>query len=521
MKKRLCSFFLAVCMLCFLTISACAMEPEANPVAAQAAGRTDFSDVPANAWYAAAVQYCQMNHLMSGTTDTTFAPSETTSRAMLVTVLYRQAGSPIVSSGSKFTDVRVDQWYSAAIAWASANDIVAGFDNNMFGVGDPVTREQLATILWQYVGRPAASDSSAFADQSSISAYATDAVRWAQSEGIVSGKDGNYFDPQGSATRADLAVILYRWLGSGTTLEPDTPQLSTNVLVAYFSRTGNTQDVAETVAELTGGDLFEIVPEQAYPSDYNAVLEQTQQELRDNARPALSSHVADMDAYDVILLGFPIWHGDTPMPVRSFLEEYDFSGKTIAPYSTSSSSGISAAVTAIRSLCPNANVADSLSITSSTLNQADTLAAEWLSGLGLTREKSRHNTKPPEAQEDILPHLTIKAGNQTFIATLIDNPTTRALLEHLPMTVSMGDLNGNEKYYYLPNDLPTASEQPGQIQTGDLMLYGSNCLVLFYETFSSSYSYTPLGQLEDPARLAQALGRGNIEVTFRMNENPR
>ena len=84
--------------------------------------------------------------------------------------------------------------------------------------------------------------------------------------------------------------------------------------------------------------------------------------------------------------------------------------------------------------------------------------------------------------------LTIEIGGQTFTATLQDTPATRALLEHFPMTVTMNELNGNEKYCYLNENLPVSSERPGQIRTGDLMLYGSNCLVLFYEDFSTSYS---------------------------------
>ncbi|MBM6926066.1 cyclophilin-like fold protein [Pseudoflavonifractor phocaeensis] len=118
-----------------------------------------------------------------------------------------------------------------------------------------------------------------------------------------------------------------------------------------------------------------------------------------------------------------------------------------------------------------------------------------------------------------MPALSIEVGGQSFTATLQDTPTTRALLERLPITVTMGELNGNEKYYYLDESLPTDSRRPGQIHAGDLMLYGSDCLVLFYESFSSSYSYTTLGRIDDPSGLAAALGRGSAEVTFQI-QNP-
>ena len=84
------------------------------------------------------------------------------------------------------------------------------------------------------------------------------------------------------------------------------------------------------------------------------------------------------------------------------------------------------------------------------------------------------------------------------------------------MTVNMSEMNNNEKYYYLPENLPTASSNPGRIQTGDLMLYGSSCVVLFYKTFSTSYSYTRLGRVDNPVGLASALGSGNVTVTFEL-----
>ncbi|MDR3766586.1 MAG: cyclophilin-like fold protein [Butyricicoccus sp.] len=100
----------------------------------------------------------------------------------------------------------------------------------------------------------------------------------------------------------------------------------------------------------------------------------------------------------------------------------------------------------------------------------------------------------------------------------MDTPATEVLLDLLPLTLDMQELNGNEKYATLPQALPTDATQPGQIHTGDLMLYGSDCLVLFYEDFPTSYSYTPLGKIDDPQGLAQALGTGNVEVHLEIAE---
>ena len=112
--------------------------------------------------------------------------------------------------------------------------------------------------------------------------------------------------------------------------------------------------------------------------------------------------------------------------------------------------------------------------------------------------------------------MKIKAGSATFTATFQDNVTAKAFKSMLPMTVNMREMNGNEKYYDMPSSLPTASSNPGTICNGDIMLYGSRTLVLFYKTFQSGYSYTKIASVDDPAGLERALGAGNVTVTFEM-----
>lgn len=114
--------------------------------------------------------------------------------------------------------------------------------------------------------------------------------------------------------------------------------------------------------------------------------------------------------------------------------------------------------------------------------------------------------------------LLIKIGSNTFNATLQDNPTTAAFKSLLPLTVNMKELNGNEKYANLARDLMINASNPGTIQSGDLMLYGSNTLVLFYKSFSTSYSYTRLGRVDDVTGLAAAVGTGNVTVTFELEK---
>ena len=112
--------------------------------------------------------------------------------------------------------------------------------------------------------------------------------------------------------------------------------------------------------------------------------------------------------------------------------------------------------------------------------------------------------------------IRIKIGSSSFTATLSDNITATTFKALLPMTINMTELNGNEKYFNLSNSLPANASNPSTIQTGDLMLYGSNTLVLFYKKFSTSYSYTKLGRVDDSAGLTAALGSGNVTVTFEL-----
>ena len=110
--------------------------------------------------------------------------------------------------------------------------------------------------------------------------------------------------------------------------------------------------------------------------------------------------------------------------------------------------------------------------------------------------------------------INIIIGSKTFTATLADSETGEAFATLLPLSVTMNELNGNEKYHYLSSSLPTDAYQPGTIHAGDLMLYGNNCVVLFYETFNTSYSYTRIGAIDNPSGLAEALGVGNVSVRF-------
>lgn len=181
-----------------------------------AIARFPFADVPAGSWYYGAAAYAYNNGLFAGTTDTTFAPDMTMTRAMLVSVLWRLAGEPAPKGANTFDDVPDGAWYTDAVTWAAENGVVAGIGNGRFDPSGAVTREQTAVILFNYAQSKgydvsARADLSAFPDAGSVSGWAQEALAWANASGLISGAvrgTQTILDPQGSASRAQVAMIL-------------------------------------------------------------------------------------------------------------------------------------------------------------------------------------------------------------------------------------------------------------------------------------------------------------------------
>lgn len=154
-------------------------------------------------------------------------------------------------------------------------------------------------------------------------------------------------------------------------------------LVAYFSWSGNTEQMAQIIAEQTGGDLFEIEPATPYTDDYNTLLDIAQQEQAEDARPELAAQVENWDSYDVIFVGYPNWWSDAPMAVYTFLESYDWNGKTLIPFNTSASGGFGRSLSGVEESTSGATVLEGLDLTEGELSDAQNRVTEWLNGLGL------------------------------------------------------------------------------------------------------------------------------------------
>lgn len=206
MKKRLLSLALALCL-------ALSLLPG---TALAAAGPNPFWDIPASHWAHDEVTYVYENDLMNGTDGSLFSPESTTTRAQVVTVLYRLAGQPAADWENPFWDVPASAWFHDAVTWAWENDITGGVSSTHFGAGNAVTREQLATFLYRYAqdqgyDTSARADLSGYSDAGLVSSYATEALSWANATGLITGTTGTTLSPQGSATRAQVATILSRF----------------------------------------------------------------------------------------------------------------------------------------------------------------------------------------------------------------------------------------------------------------------------------------------------------------------
>lgn len=269
------------------------------------------------------------------------------------------------------------------------------------------------------------------------------------------------------------------------------------ILVAYFSFTNNTKAIAESMAGVLGADLYQITPDEAYTSENNNYYDSSTRAYQEqygpaSARPAIKTTLANTD-YDIVLLGFPIWYGKVPRLILTFLDTYNFSGKTIVPFCTSGSSGIDASQTELQSTFSTIKWKKGSRLNGYSAEQLKS----WLAALGIKNSPIR-----------------IAIGNTVFSAELANNATAKEFDALLPMTLEMTELNGNEKYKYLDTTLPSNASCPGTINAGDILLYGNNCVVVFYKTFNTAYSYTKIGRITDPGSLASSLGSGDVSVQF-------
>ena len=157
------------------------------------------------------------------------------------------------------------------------------------------------------------------------------------------------------------------------------------ILVTYFSHSGNTREIADQIHKSVGGNIFEIRSVKTYPDDYDTVVKQARQELDTGYKPELGTKIENAESYDLVFIGYPIWWGTIPAPVRTLLSEYDFSGKTIAPFCTHEGSGLGRSIGDISKLCPKSAVLEAVAIRGRDVKTAQKRLSKWLRKTGITK----------------------------------------------------------------------------------------------------------------------------------------
>ena len=282
------------------------------------------------------------------------------------------------------------------------------------------------------------------------------------------------------------------------------PAAENDTLVIYFSRTGNTEKISQYLVELTGADSYVIeaaVPYTDADIKYQDDNCRANKEQNDKSvRPEIANPIDSIDSYDTIFLGYPIWWGQEPRIIDTFLESYDFSDKTVIPFCTSSSSGIATSEKNIADLVPIGNQLEGKRFPASAAKDD---VKEWVDTLPLNNEKSE--TK-----------LLISVGDTELTATLADNSSAQALVELLKqgdITIDMSDYSNFEKVGELPESLPTNDEQL-DTDYGDLILYLGHRFVIYYD--KNSWNFTKLGHIDNiiQEELKAILGEGDVTVTL-------
>ena len=340
---------------------------------------------------------------------------------------------------------------------------------------------------------------------------ATDAVSSATPTDSIPAGNSTTETPAAEGTAAEPHTEQPGTGPSAEQTEPAEPQ-GPKILVAVFSATGNTAPLAETVAELLGADLYVITPAQPYTEAdlaYYTGGRCDQEQADPDCRPVIDGQVEDMARYDTVVIAHPIWHGQAPRIISTFLESCDFSGKTLTTFCTSMSSPLGSSAENLHKLVPE-DVTWLESRRFPAGASREDLAA-WLTEIGLLK---------PEQTEGPVIQLTI-AGTPVEVEWA-ENTTVDALRELLgrvgPITLDMSDYAGFEKGAPLPETLPENNE-PMNTDAGDIILYRGTQFVIYYD--QNSWSLTPLGKITGLTKteLQALLGTGNVTAVLALS-NP-
>lgn len=311
--------------------------------------------------------------------------------------------------------------------------------------------------------------------------------------------------------QAKILIAYFTWADNTYVEDPSTVDPTIDApSSASILPPGDTARIAGWIQQQVGGDLHSIITEEAYSSDYDECLDRAIEEHDNGIRPALSSSV-NVEDYDIVFLGYPNWWYTAPMCIRTFLEEYDFTGKTIVPFCTTMGAGVGQSVDEIKELCPDAVVLDGLTLSTGRDNEEK--IKEWVDGLGLEFAPA---TQTGGEQTPI----TLTIGDTVLEAYLNSSVPAQSLLAQLPVTVSLNDSDNDFCGGSLRIDYSESDVQPGY-HNGDLAFWppASNFVIFVSdeENSADTGNLVILGHITSPQEALDAL-EGRIEVTIAQTE---
>lgn len=283
-----------------------------------------------------------------------------------------------------------------------------------------------------------------------------------------------------------------------------------SILVVNFSCTGNTKPLAEKAADYLNADFYEIIPAIPYTdadinySDDNCRANKEQAD--DSARPEIAGDKVDVSEYDTVIISFPLWWGEEPRIIDTFMETYDLSGKTLTCFCTSGGSGITTAESNLHAFVADGRWLDGIRFEA---GASDDEIENWVNSIGLIPALNEETEN-----SEMINKMKVQIGEYTFTATLEENEAVNELIKMMkegPIVLELDDYSGFEKVGSLGKSL-TRRDKQTTTESGDIVLYSGNNIVIFYG--SNSWSYTRLGKIDDLTHWEKALGKGSVTATF-------
>ncbi|PXX54261.1 hypothetical protein DFR60_10486 [Hungatella effluvii] len=314
----------------------------------------------------------------------------------------------------------------------------------------------------------------------------------------------------------NILIAYFTWADNTYVENPDAVDVDATTSASVLPP-GNAALLASWIQESVGGDLFSIIVEEPYSSDYDECLDRAAEERAQNARPTLTSHVEDMSRYDIVFLGLPNWWYGSPMAVLSFLEEYDFTGKTIIPFVTHGTGGFASTLTDIQSVLPDdITMLEAIGIYRPEVKESHQAVQEWIAGLGIDFDAGEGSSAATaETGEN---RVQISFRDMQVVVKMEDNSASRNLLEQLPLTLEFEDYNRTEKIAYMDAELDYGDAPDSCNAVAGVMAYyipwGN--LSLFYEDFRESDQLVPLGMVESGQEFIRLLENGESVLIERI-----